>query len=64
MMESMGESLWLDVEAKERVELDLLRPGNSRLPSVGVACKSIGNKRPRTGQHVLEESVSPTQSST
>jgi len=37
MMESMGESLWLDVEAKERVELDLLRPGNSRLPSVGVA---------------------------
>jgi len=34
----MGESRWLDVvEASERVELDLLRPGNSRLPSVGVA---------------------------
>ena len=42
MMESMGESRWLDVEARERVELDLLRPGKSRLPNVGVACKSIG----------------------
>jgi len=37
MIESIGESRWLDVEARERVELDLLRPGNSRLPSVGVA---------------------------
>merc|ERR1719187_1555395 len=37
MIESMGESRWLDVEARESVELDLLRPGNSRLPKVGVA---------------------------
>ena len=64
MMESMGESRWLDVEARERVELDLLRPGNSRLPSVGVACKSNGFKRPRIGQHVLEESSFPTPSTT
>ena len=73
MIDSMGESRWLDVEARERLELDLmksvtirdwrsnhvaeendnnsalswqfflacinylLRPGNSRLPRVGVA---------------------------
>ena len=46
MLESMGESRWLDVDARERVELDLLRPANSRLPKVGVACKSIGHKSP------------------
>jgi len=37
MIESMGDRRWLEVEARERVELDLLRPGNSLLPKVGVA---------------------------
>ena len=74
MIESMGDRRWLEVEARERVELDLekvdlmliadreniyifqclrsdhnpsslfylLRPGNSRLPKVGVAWEISG----------------------